>query len=124
VEYDELSSGSIDTKEDIDVVVFQNVKYIHKLMDRFSCQRRFETEVLRYGIKWLPRSCRVEGGYEAEQGLLLPYIEGDELWNLVEGGQELPHVTDRIIEIARNMEKVGVYHEELKCQNIIKQTKI
>src|SRR2546423_2160106 len=89
VNYDELSC--IDTiKEDISVVVFQNVKYIHKFTDRFSCQRSFETEVLRYrqlnGCDGVLELKAVARQNDRVQGLLIPYVEGDELWNLVEGG--------------------------------------
>ena len=34
---------------------------------------------------------------------------------------ELLHVTDHIIEIARDLENARVYHEDLKCQNIIRR---
>ena len=127
VSYDELSCIDM-IKDNISVVIFQNVKYVHKFMDRTSCQRSFETEVRRYqqlnGYDGVLELKAVVRRNDRVQGLLIPFIEGDELWNLVKGGQlthELLHVTDRIIEIARNLEKAGVYHEDLKCENIIRR---
>src|SRR5208282_1340605 len=56
------------------------------------------------------------------QGLLIPYIEGDNLWEArIRSEAELVGMTYRIIEIAAGLEKVGYYDEDLKCQNIVRR---
>lgn len=58
------------------------------------------------------------------QGLFIPYIEGDNLWNVAGSATlrpELLKITYRIVKIAARLERTGVYHEDLKCQNIIRR---
>ena len=56
------------------------------------------------------------------QGLLIPYIEGGNLGDAcIKGEDELRSVTFRIMEIAASLKRAGFYHQDLKCENIIRQ---
>ena len=49
------------------------------------------------------------------QGLLIPYIEGDNPWEASIKRE------DELCEIAASLEKVGYYHQDLNCQNILRR---
>jgi len=127
VDYEDLSpvdNGRIT--DNVDIVMFQGTKYIHKFMIQGSHQESFEKETMNYcqlsgceGV--LALKAVVKRGAHI-QGLMIPYIEGDNLWEAsIEREDELCRVTFRIIEIAASLEKVGYYHQDLKCQNIIQR---
>ena len=127
VEYDDLTpvpGGEIT--DNLHIVIYQNVQYVHKFMWRHSYQASFEKEVERYirlkecdGVLQLKAVVKRNG---VVQGLLIPYIEGEDLWAAaIKSELELLNITYRIIEIAAGLENVGFYHEDLKCQNIVRR---
>src|SRR5436190_13012028 len=95
-------------------------------MWRKSYQEHFEKEVSRYkelkgcdGVLPLEAVVKRDG---VVQGLLIPYVEGDNLWDAtIRPECELLDTTYRIIEIAAGLERVGYYDEDLKCQNIVRR---
>lgn len=112
--------------ENIHRVAFEKADYIHKFMCWKSDQGSFEREVRNYiklkgcdGVAALRAVVKREG---VIQGLLIPYIDGDNLWDaVIESEAEPLDITYRIIQIAAGLEKVGYYNEDLKCQNIVRR---
>ena len=126
IDYEDLSaiaSGKLTSK--VEVVLFQNTKYVHKFMTSDD-QESFETEAMIYlqlrgcdGVLELEAVVR-RNGYV--QGLLIPYVEGDNLCDVsIKREAERLQVTYRIMEIAAGLEKKGYYHQDLKCQNIVQR---
>src|SRR5579862_2914876 len=108
----------------VHIVTYQNIRYVYKFMWRQSYQESFEKEVERYirlrecdGVLQL-KAVVIRNG--VVQGLLIPYIDGEDLWTAARTSEpELLSITYRIIGIAAGLENVGFYHEDLKCQNIV-----
>jgi len=97
-------------------------------MDKNSHQYDFEAELGRYpllkGFNHVPEFrvlVRQDGNLV---GFLITYIEGDNLYNLLEScvvqrEDELLRITRGIIEIAVALEERNLYHQDLKLQNIM-----
>ena len=112
--------------ENVHIVSYQNIQYVHKFMWRHSYQASFEKEVERYirlkecdGVLPLKAVVKRNG---VVQGLLIPYIEGEDLWTAaIKSEPELLNITYRIIKITAGLEDAGFYHEDLKCSNIVRR---
>jgi hypothetical protein len=127
VQYEDLTpvtDGEIT--DNVHIVTYQNLKYVHKFMWRHSYQECFEKEVERYsqlrecdGVLQL-KAVVIRNG--VVQGLLIPYIDGEDLWTAARTSElQLLETTYRIIEIAAGLENIMFYHEDLKCQNIMRR---
>lgn len=127
VQYDDLThfaNGKI--VGNVHIVPYQNSQYVHKFVWPRSYQQHFEREAERYcrlkecdGILPLRAVVKRDG---VVQGLLITYIDGKNLWTAeIKSDPELLKITYRIIEIASSLESVGFYHEDLKCQNIVRR---
>jgi predicted Ser/Thr protein kinase len=115
--------------KNVQVVTFENQLFVHKFMTADSEQCDFETEVERYqvlnGYGGVPEFRGVVRRDGLLQGILISYIDGDNLWTMVteqmiKEDAELLDITYHIIEIAAKLEQRGVYHQDLKCQNIVR----
>ena len=113
----------------VQVVTFENQLFVHKFMSEESEQCEFEAEVERYqmlkGCEGVPEFRGVVRRQGLLQGFLISYIEGDNLWTItremIKGDPELLDITRRIIEVAVKLEQRGIYHQDLKCQNIVRR---
>lgn len=127
VQYEDLTPvANGELTDNVHIVTYQKIQYVHKFMWRQSYQESFEKEVERYirlkecdGVLQLKAVVKRDG---VVQGFLIPYIEGENLWSAsITSEPELLKITYRIIEIAAGLENVGFYHEDLKCQNIVRR---
>jgi tRNA A-37 threonylcarbamoyl transferase component Bud32 len=127
VQYEDLTPiADGEITNNVHIVTYQNIQYVHKFMWRQSYQASFEKEVERYirlrecdGVLQL-KAVVIRNG--VVQGLLIPYIEGEDLWAAaITSESELLNTTYRIIQIAAGLENAGFYHEDLKCQNIVRR---
>lgn len=131
LKYEELSvhtSGKLASN--VQIVTFEGELYAHKFMTKDSSQHEFEVEVQRYqllkGSQGVPVFKGVVQAGGILQGFLISYIDGKDLWTIVTqnamiGEEMLLDFTRRIIEVAVNLEARGFYHQDLKCQNIVRR---
>lgn len=122
VDYEDLviRPGSQLT-ENVKVVTFGNKPCMHKFMTAEREQCEFETEVKRYqvlnGCGGVPEFRGLVRRDGLLQGILISYIDGDNLWTMVtrqmiKGDTELLDITYDIIETAAKLEQTGVYHQD------------
>ena len=125
VDFGELTTIFSFTRN-VHVVTFQGAKYVHKSTYTGSLQNCFEKEFNRYvkiqhcqGIPSLAAVVKRDGMI---RGLLISYIDGENLgYTAIKSESELLDITYKIISIAASLESVGYYHEDLKCENIIRR---
>jgi hypothetical protein len=91
-----------------------------------SLQSSFEREFQRYldfrGCEGVPSLVAVVKRDGMIRGLLLSYIDGENLSQAkITSEAELHGLTYRIISVATQLEKIGYYNEDLKCNNIMRQ---
>jgi serine/threonine protein kinase len=112
------------------VVSFEEKKFVYKFMTSGCLQSTFEHEVENYrkldGISGLPLLRAVVRKSQLNTGLLISYIDGPNLWKMVEEGPLkdellLLDITKKIVHVAANLEAHDFYHEDLKCSNIIRE---
>jgi predicted Ser/Thr protein kinase len=125
VEFSELKFVSAITRN-IDIVDYNGVKYVHKYMLPGSHQRSFETEFRHYlqiqQCEHVPSLIAIVRTYGAIRGLLMTYIEGQNLGDLsLTSPSDLLPITSKIINVAVELERLGYYDEDLKCHNIIRR---
>jgi predicted Ser/Thr protein kinase len=127
VKYEELSVSS-KLASNVEIVTFEGELYAHKFMTTDSSQYEFEAEVERYqSLKDCPGVPEFKGVVQAGgilQGFLISYIDGNDLWTIVQtaiGEDVLKDITRRIIEVAVKLETRLFYHQDLKCQNIVRR---
>jgi hypothetical protein len=121
-------------KDNVAVVRFQDERFVYKFMNTTCLQDTFETEERNYqklagvaGIPQLKAAVRKDG---VVHGLLIPYIEGDDLWSVAttssgvdDHDSGLLNITYGIISLAAMLEKQRhFYHQDLKCSNIVRRT--
>ena len=124
VDFSELTFVSTITPN-VDVVEFKGVKYIYKYMRpgniQFSWEREFHYYSKIQPCQNLPSLIAVVGRDEMMRGLLLSFIDGQNLGDLdIKSDNERLDITYRIISVAVDLEKVGYYHGDLKCGNILR----
>jgi len=112
--------------DNVHIVSYQEMLYVYKFMWQQSYQQHFEKEVQRYaslrGFEGILELKAVVMERGMVRGLLIPYVDGDDLWKGAKPSEpELLEITCRIIEIAAGLEAAGIYHEDLKCQNILRR---
>jgi hypothetical protein len=129
--YEELSfhsSGKLALN--VQIVTFDGELYAYKFMTKDSSQHEFEVEVERYqllkGTQGVPVFKGVVQRDGILQGFLVSYIDGKDLWTIVTqkakiGEEVLLDITRRIIEVGIELETREFYHQDLKCQNIVRR---
>jgi hypothetical protein len=111
IEYDNLlpvENGEI--RLNLHIVTFESTRYLHKFMRPKSYQENFEREVRNYtqlkgcdGVLRLEAVVKRDG---AVQGLLIPYIGGDNLWDTaIKSESELLNITYRILKDCGELRK-------------------
>lgn len=117
-------------KQNVVVVSFSGDKFVYKFMTPKCYQNTFETEVDNYkkleGVEGIPLLKAVVRKAGCIQGFLMYYIEGTDLWSAVQkkgmwDEQLLVDITHRIIRLAARLELRKFYHEDLKCENIVRR---
>ena len=117
-------------KDNVKVVSFRGEQFVYKFMTPRSHQMSFETEVKNYekltGATRIPTLRAVVRKAGLIQGLLISYIEGLDLWDLVENGEfrdeeQLLEITYKVIHITADLEQLDFYHEDLKCRNLVRR---
>lgn len=124
VDYDQLNFAHALTGN-VHVVEFEGEKRIYKFMVRYSNQDTFEREFRNYiqvrecaGVAELVAVVRRQGRI---RGLLLSFIDGQNLVDEIPSQDHLQDITCQILTIAAGLERAGFYHTDLKCTNIVRR---
>ena len=125
VDFSELTFVSAITLN-VNVVELNGVKYIYKYMRPGNIQLSWEREFRNYmniqRCKSIPSLIAIVRRDGAIRGLLLSFIDGENLGDLdIKSDSERLDITYRIISVAVNLEKVDYYHGDLKCGNILRR---
>lgn len=105
-------------------------QFVHKFMDSKCHQTTFEYEVDNYlnlvGISGVPVLRALVQKSRLNQGFLILYINGPNLWAMVKNGpledeSLLLDITEKIVHVAADLEERNFYHEDLKCSNIVRE---
>jgi serine/threonine protein kinase len=128
VDHDNLSFERY-LKKNVAIVQFQNERFVYKFMDTTCLQATFETEERNYrklaDVSGIPRLNAAVSKGEVVQGLLISYIDGDDLWSVAGDSalddSELLNITYGIIQLAAVLEERQFYHQDLKCSNIVRR---
>jgi serine/threonine protein kinase len=126
--------SSIDCKElrtvkrltpSVDLVLRKGIQYIHKFMNYLSHPSSFENEIRHHqrvlGTRFVPRLCNVVTVNGKNRGLLLEFIDGDNLSDLASSlnHSQLYPITAAILEAISDFETRGYYPQDLKCANMV-----
>jgi len=128
IDHDDLSFERY-LKDNVAIVWFQSEQFVYKFMDTTCLQATFETEERNYrklaGVSGIPCLKAAVSKAGVVQGLLISYIDGDNLWSVATGSSlddsELLNITYGIIQLAAILEKRHFYHQDLKCSNIVRR---
>jgi serine/threonine protein kinase len=117
--------------EKVKIVRYQGEKYVYKYSYLAKHKNAFYRELRNYiklsGMPGIPSfkavvlNPLVPPDYP---GLLISYIEGRDLQKLNDYGQRdsrLLDVTERVIRLAADLEDRGFYHQDIKCNNILRR---
>jgi hypothetical protein len=124
VEYDQLNFAHALTRS-VHVVEFEGEKYVYKFMVRYSNQDTFEREFQHYlhvrGCAGVAELVAVVSQQGRIRGLLLSFIDGQNLIDEILGQDHLRDIICQILTIAAGLERAGFYHTDLKCSNIVRR---
>jgi hypothetical protein len=118
--------------EKVKIVEYQGERYVYKYSYRSKHYNAFHCELRNYiklaGMPGIPPlkavvlNPRLPPDYP---GLLISYIEGDDLQGLYEGWllqqADLVDITERVVRLAADLEDRGFYHQDIKCNNILRR---
>ena len=124
VDYDALIFSHALT-QNVHVVRFEGERYVYKFMIRSSNQDTFEKEFQHYvqvrECDGVPNLAAVVTRHGRIRGLLLSFIDGQNLADEVPRPEQLWDITLQILAVAAGLERVGFYHTDLKCLNIVRR---
>lgn len=109
----------------VEIVQYNGMHYIHKYMNYLSQPSSFEYEILHHqrvcGTSFVPRLCNVVTSHGKNRGLLLEFIDGDNLSELsgIVDRSTLYSITATILEAITDLEMRGYYPQDLKCANVV-----
>lgn len=113
----------------VDIVLFNGKKYVHKYMNVFSQPSSFECEIRNhqrvYGSRFVPELFNIVTCDRKNRGLLLEYIDGENLSQIssVLNEMQLYSMTASILDAITDFEMRGYYPQDLKCANIVSRNK-
>ena len=120
----ELQTVALLTRT-VEVVRYNEIKYVHKFMGYLSQPSSFATEIKNHqqvlGSRFVPKLYNVVTHNGANRGLLLEFVDGNNLSDLSSpiGPAERYHITSLILAAIEDFESRGYYPQDLKCANIV-----
>jgi hypothetical protein len=110
---------------DVEVVQYKGTQYVHKFMGYPSQPSSYETEIKHHqlvsGSRFLPQLFNVVTHEGQNRGLLLEFIDGENLCDLATSlnHSQLYRITASILEALEDFESRGYYPQDLKGANMV-----
>lgn len=111
----------------VEIVRYNETRYIHKYMNYLSRPSSFESEIMHHrrvhGTRFVPMLFSVVTYRGENRGLLTEFIDGDNVTELSDklNQSQLYVTTALILEAIADLEMRGYYPQDLKCANIVRR---